>query len=165
MYHSFIVHKQNLEKAEFSSLIGHHQGVDFYYKFQKFDNAINPLQNLNIADILSSDMFDFANADEDPEGQPIKKEDPPCLPINYLGWAYLNKNNPTRFIKNGSDSRTTHECIRKNISTIVYAYNQYKLPVRCKVKVTTINLRMPSSKNVEGITKRAFNFTYKNAVN
>lgn len=164
-YFKTISYKQNLVNAEFSSHTGHHNGVYFYYKFQKFDRAINPLQNLNIADILSSDMYDFANADEDPEGQPIKKEDPPCLPINYLGWAYLNKNNPTRFTKNGSDSRTTHECIRKNISTIMYTYNQFNLPVRCKVQVKTINFRQLDKMYVDCITNRSFNFTYKNAVN
>jgi len=162
LYSTDIVYKDNLAKAKSSMYLESHNYYYVEYDFKKFDNGINPLQNINIADILSSDMFDFASADEDPEGQPKNKNEPPCLPINYLGWAYLNKNNPTRFVKNGSDSRTMNFCIRKNINTLVYNYNQLSLPVRCKVQVKTINL---VEHYVEGITKRAFNFTYKNAVN
>jgi len=87
LYSTDIVYKDNLAKAKSSMYLESHNYYYVEYDFKKFDNGINPLQNINIADILSSDMFDFASADEDPEGQPKNKNEPPCLPINYLGWA------------------------------------------------------------------------------
>jgi hypothetical protein len=164
-YNTNILYNRNVAKADFTMHLRNNDGFGYHYTYGKFDNAKNPLKNLNIAKVLSSELFDFANEEEDPEGQPINKWNPPCMPINYLGWGYLNVNNPVSYTKRGNDGSYRDECPLKNISTITYTYNQFKLPVKCVTLRKTINLRRPNNDNVEGINKRSFYFAYKDAIN
>lgn len=164
-YNTYVSYKTNIKKADFSMHLRNNDGFGYHYIYEKFDSSKNPLKDLNIAETLSSELFDFANEEEDPEGQPIDKWDPPCMPINYLGWGYLNVNNPVSFSKRGNDGSSRNECPLKNISTVTYTYNQFGLPIKCTTVRKTINLRRPKNDNVEGISKRKFYFTYKNAIN
>ena len=146
----------NVIKADYELHQYNNDEYGYYFKFQKYDHAINPLKSLNIAPYISSEIFDFMGTDLDVEGI-----GPSCLPMNYLGWCYLNTNNPISYTKNGSDGSTRNECPLKNYITISYSYNHLNLPQRCAVNVKTINLRnLDNGHEVEGIQNRHFNFTY-----
>ena len=158
----YLTYGLNVIKADYEVHQFNNDVFGYYFTFEKFDQSINPLKSLNIAPYISSEIFDFVSADSDPEGFPINKWNPPCLPTNYLGWSYVNDNNPISYTKNGSGGDTRHECPLKNYITINYAYNSFNLPLRCTVTIKTINLRMPDNgKNIKGIEKRHFNFLYK----
>lgn len=151
----------NVKKAAYEVHQFNNDVFGYYFTFEQFDRAINPLKSLNIAPYIASEIFDFTSTDLDPEGVPINRWEPPCMPSNYLGWSYLNENNPISYTKNGSDGTTRHECPIKNHITIAYTYNTLKLPLRCAVSIKTIDLRNPGmANNADGIEKRHFNFTY-----
>jgi hypothetical protein len=156
VYKDNLTYELNVINAAYELHQFNNDGFGYYFKFEKYDHAINPLKSINIAPYISSEMFDFMGTDLDVEGI-----GPTCLPINYLGWSYLNENNPISYTKNGSDGSTRNECILKNEVSIAYAYNKLNLPQRAAVTVKTINLRDPGRpNNMEGIVKRQFNFTY-----
>ena len=156
VFKDHLTYELNLINADYELHQYNNDEFGYYFKFQKFDHAINPLKNMNIAPYISSEIFDFMGTDLDVEGI-----GPTCLPINYLGWSYLNVNNPISYTKNGSDGRTRNECVLKNDVSIAYVYNKLNLPQRATVTVKTINLRNPDQAHiVEGIEKRHFNFTY-----
>lgn len=153
----------NVKRAAYEVHQFNNDVFGYYFTFEKFDLAINPLKNLNIAPYIASEIFDFASTDLDPEGVPINRWDPPCMPSNYLGWSYLNANNPIKYTKSGSDGTTRHECPLKNYITLAYTYNKWNLPQHCTVTIKTIDLRNPDkTHNGAGIEKRHFNFTYNN---
>ncbi len=152
---------KNLINADYEVHQFNNDVFGYYFKFEKFDQAINPLKSLNIARYISSEIFDFTSFDLDPEEVPINKDNPPCLPSNYLGWSYLNENNPISFTKNGSDGRTRHECPIKNFITVTYNYNAFNLPARCEVNIKTKDIRgREEDRHTVGTEKRRFNFTY-----
>lgn len=150
----------NVTKADYERLRYNNDVFGDHYKFLKYDQGLNPLERLNIAPFIGSELFDFQDYDFDTEVFPYDS-DPSCMSNNYLGWSFAYKNNPTVFIKHGNDGRTRDECRVTKTNELSYAYNAAKLPVSCKVAVKTLMsyVDIPTSYNM--IEYRKFYFEYR----
>ncbi len=111
----------NLTKADYEIHRYNNDIFGYYYKFLNFDQGVNPLQRLNIAPYIGSELFYFQDYDFDIEVFPYDS-DHSCLFDNYLGWSFANKNNPSTFIKHGKDGSTQSECRVTKTNEISYAY-------------------------------------------
>lgn len=96
-----------------------------YYTFSTYDSKINPLNQLNIAPLLSNEKITFHTNEEG---------------TDIMSFYFVNQNNVLNYIitfdEQSSDRNTT---VR-----LKYTYNQYKLPVYIKVQInngTEVNKR------------------------
>jgi hypothetical protein len=150
----------NLTKADYERRRYNNDVFGDHYKFLKYDQGVNPLQRLNIAPYIGSEMFDFQDYDFDTELFPYDSE-PSCMSDNYLGWSFANKNNPTIFIKHGNDRRTRDECRVTKTNELSYAYNAAKLPVSCKLAVKTLMSYVDTPTSYDEIAYFKFYFEYR----
>ncbi|MFY8025543.1 MAG: hypothetical protein ACOVNO_09345 [Sediminibacterium sp.] len=160
---TFIDHLEkdtNLTKADYEVYRYNNDVFGYYYKFYKYDEGINPLQRLNIAPYIGSELFDFQNDDFDIEVFPYDSN-PLCMFDDYLGWSFANKNNPTLFVKHGNDGRTRNECRVTKTNELIYTYNAKKLPVSCKVAVKTLFRYVEKPTDYHEMSNRRFYFEYK----
>lgn len=150
----------NLTKADYERRQYNNDIFGTYYKFLKYDQGVNPLQRLNIASYVGSELFDVQDYDFDPEIFPYDSE-ASCMSDNYLGWSFINKNNPSIFIKHGNDRRTRNECRVTKTNELSYTYNSAKLPISCKVTVKTLMMYEEVPTSYDEIAYRKFNFEYR----
>jgi hypothetical protein len=160
IFFDHIEKETNLTKADYERHRYNNDVFGDHYKFLKYDQGVNPLQRLNIAPYIGSELFDFQDYDFDTELFPYDSE-PSCMSNNYLGWSFTNKNNPTIFIKHGNDRRTRSECRVTKTNELSYAYNAAKLPVSCKLAVKTLMSYEDTPTSYDEIAYFKFHFEYR----
>jgi hypothetical protein len=160
IFNDHLEKETNLTKADYEVHRYNNDIFGYYYKFYKYDEGVNPLQRLNIAPYIGSELFDFQNFDFDIEVFPYDS-DPLCMFDDYLGWSFINKNNPNVFVKHGNDGRTRRECRVTKTNELIYTYNAAKLPVSCKVAVKTLFSYVEKPTEYHEISNRRFYFQYR----
>lgn len=160
IFNDHLEKETNLTKADYERRQYNNDIFGTYYKFLKYDQGVNPLQRLNIAPFVGSELFDFQDYDFDPEIFPYDSE-ASCMSDNYLGWSFTNKNNPSIFIKHGNDGRTRNECRVTKTNELSYTYNAAKLPISCKVTVKTLMMYEEVPTSYDEIAYRKFHFEYR----
>lgn len=122
-----------------------------YFTFNKYDQAINPLHQLNIAPLLSNEKITLSFGSD--EMQQIGK----C--IDGLGtefnWHYLNQNNPLNLNFERGETESPFE----DIIELSYSYNQDHQPTYCKTLVKKIFKK--DDGRLAGTYKKSFTFRYK----
>jgi hypothetical protein len=153
---SFVInqdHNIGYESAE------HNTGGKFYpranFTFTKFDKAINPLHQLNIAPLVSNEKINlsFSKNEIELNGQFSDYGD------IELNWHFLNQNNPVNY----SIERGETETPFKDIIQLSYTYNQYRQPVYCKVNIKKV-MNKDEDHHYDDLArtfKKSFTFRYK----
>lgn len=130
-----------------------------YFKFTKYDQAINPLHQLNIAPILSNDKISISYNDDD-----LLLLDPK---FDHNGgteliWHFFNLHNPLLY----SIERGETETPFKDIIQFSYSYNQYQQPTYCKATIKKVIKNDPEHNyGTIGTFKKSFTFRYKKGLN
>ncbi len=113
IYKDLIQYNANIGKASYELFYASNRSSGTYFVFTKFDDALNPLQQLNIASILSNEKIEIGDGSS-----------------SYV-WHYLNKNNPAIYTITRSETDSPF----KDIVSMTYTYNQFKQPVNCNILV------------------------------
>lgn len=147
-------HNIGFESAE------HNTGGKFYprayFTFTKFDKAINPLHQLNIAPLLSNEKIILSFETKGKEDNDRMSFDYGDLEVN---WHYLNQNNPMNYSIERGETETP---FKDNIQ-LIYSYNQYHQPTYCKAIIKKI-MNKDTDHNYDDLArtfKKAFTFRYK----
>ena len=122
-----------------------------YFTFNKYDQAVNPLHQLNIAALLSNEKITLSFGSD--EMQEIGE----C--IDGLGtefnWHYLNQHNPLNLNFERGETESPFE----DIIELSYSYNQDHQPTYCKTLVKKIFKK--DDGRLAGTYKKSFTFRYK----
>jgi|GEM_PF-2653527 len=122
-----------------------------YFTFNKYDLAINPLHQLNIAALLSNEKITLSFGSD--EMQQFGE----C--IDGLGtefnWHYLNQNNPLNLHFERGETESPFE----DIIQLSYSYNQDQQPTYCKTLVKKIFKK--DDGRLAGTYKKSFTYRYK----
>ena len=149
---SFVINaQQNIAFESSVHYIYNHSYPKTVFTFTKFDKAINPLHQLNIAALLSNEKITLSFGSD--EMQQFGE----C--IDGLGtefnWHYLNQHNPLNLHFERGETESPFE----DIIQLSYSYNQDQQPTYCKTLIKKIY------KNNDGILagtyKKSFTFRYK----
>ncbi|OYU56944.1 MAG: hypothetical protein CFE25_06900 [Chitinophagaceae bacterium BSSC1] len=149
---SFVINKEHNIGFESSE---QHDGDRFfpraYFTFTKFDQAINPLQQLNIAPLVTNEKITLSF------GSDQMKQIGKC--IDHFGtefnWHYLNQNNPMNLYFERGEVESPFE----DIIQLSYSYNQDQQPTYCKTLVKKIFKN--DNGRLAGTYKKSFTFRYK----
>lgn len=143
---------KNIGFESSEQLDGSHYYPRAYFTFTKFDQAINPLHQLNIASLLSNEKISLSFGSD--EMQQIGE----CF--DGLGtefnWPYLNQNNRMNY----HFERGETESPFKDLIQFSYTYNQFHQPTYCRALVKKI-FKQKEDGRLAGTYKKAFTFRYK----
>ncbi|MEQ1624212.1 MAG: hypothetical protein ABL870_05930 [Sediminibacterium sp.] len=146
-------HNIRYESAE------HNTGGKFYprtnFTFTKFDKAINPLQQLNIAPLVSNEKISLSFETKGKEVNDRRSFDYGDLEVN---WHFLNQNNPMNY----SIERGETETPLKDLIQLSYTYNQYHQPIYCKTIIKKV-MNKDTDHKYDDLTrtfKKSFTFRY-----
>jgi hypothetical protein len=146
-------HNIRYESAE------HNTGGKFYprayFTFTKFDRAINPLHQLNIAPLVSNEKItlSFSANEIELNGQ---FSDYGNIELN---WHFLNQNNPLNYSIEKGETETP---FKDNIQ-LTYSYNQYHQPTYCKTIIKKV-MNKDEDHHYDDLArtfKKSFTFRYK----
>ena len=147
-------HNIRYESAE------HNTGGKFYpranFTFTKYDKAINPLHQLNIAPLVSNEKITLSFETKGKEVNDRRSFDYGDLEVN---WHYLNQNNPMNY----SIERGETETPLKDLIQLSYTYNQYHQPIYCKIIIKKV-MNKDTDHKYDELTrtfKKSFTFRYK----
>lgn len=146
-------HNLNFESSEHD--IGHHGFPRVYITFTEFDQAINPLHQLNIAPLLSNEKITISYNNDD-----LLQIEPSFDHNNgtEVNWHYLNQNNPLIYAIERGETETPF----KDIIQFSYTYNQYHQPTYCKTNIKKVMNKYPERRyGIAGTFKKSFTFKYK----
>lgn len=149
---SFVINKEHNIGFESSE---HHDGDRFYprvyFTFTKYDQAINPLQQLNIAPLVSNEKITLSFGSEQ------MKQIGKCIDGfgTEFNWHYLNQNNPMNLHFERGEVESPFE----DIIQLSYSYNQDHQPTYCKTLVKKIFKK--DNGRLAGTYKKSFTFRYK----
>ena len=141
-----IIFRVNVNSAASMYKEGYYNYTGLYDTYSKFDNAINPFHQSNIASCLTegkvsfdiSDLINLTN-DFDLEGA-------------VFHWYYINQNNPVAYeIKRGKDDVPI-----KDLMLLSYTYNAYQLPISCTINIKKVF----SNGEFAGNYEKRFTFRY-----
>lgn len=129
----FILTSQsNIRYDSSEHLYANHGGGSSYYTFTKFDSMLNPLKNLNIANILRNEkicLYDGVNDLNNNTDWKIFRGG------NYgnvdFNWYFVNRNNPVNYFTTVNDQSSPF----KQVFNFSYRYNQFKQPIFAKAQV------------------------------
>ncbi len=126
-----------------------------YFTFTKFDQAINPLHQLNIAPLVSNEKItlSFGANEIELNGQ---FSDYGNIELN---WHFLNQNNPLSYSIERGETETP---FKDNIQ-LIYSYNQYHQPTYCKTIIKKV-MNKDTDHSYDDLArtfKKAFTFRYK----
>jgi hypothetical protein len=149
--HFTIGNQKNIKDESSERIISFRFNPRAYFTFTKYDQAINPLHQLNIAPLLSNEKITLSFGSD--EMQQIGK----C--IDGLGtefnWHYLNQNNPLNLNFERGETESPFE----DIIELSYSYNQDHQPTYCKTLVKKIFKK--DDGRLAGTYKKSFTFRYK----
>ncbi len=122
-----------------------------YYTFTNFDQAINPLHQLNIAPLVSNEKITLSF------GSDQMKQIGNCIDGfgTEFNWHYLNQNNPMDLHFERGETESPFE----DIIQLSYTYNQDQQPVFCKTLVKKIFKK--DDGRLAGTYEKSFTFRYK----
>ena len=153
---SFAISKQ--KNIGFESSI-HDNGDKFYpqayFTFNKFDEAINPLHQLNIAPLLSNEKITI--------GFTANEKELNDSSFNYgnieLNWHYLNQNNPLKYAIERGETETPF----RDIIQLSYTYNKFHQPTYCKTSIKKVMNNDTDHKyaDLARSFKKSFTFKYR----
>lgn len=153
--HFTIGNQKNIKDESSERIISFRFNPRAYFTFTKFDQAINPLHQLNIAPLLSNEKISISYNDDDLLLLDPKFDQNGGTEFN---WHYLNQNNPLMY----SIERGETDSPFKDIIQFSYSYNQYQQPTYCKTIIKKVVNKDPEHKyGTIGTYKKSFTFRYK----
>ncbi len=154
--HFTIGKKKNIVDESKERIISFRFNPRAYFTFSKFDQAINPLHQLNIAPLLSNEKISISYNDDDLLLLSPSFDHNDGTEIN---WHFLNLNNPLMY----SIERGETDSPFKDIIQFFYSYNQFQQPTFCKTIIKKVVNKDPEHKyGTIGTFKKSFTFRYKN---
>lgn len=117
--------------------------------YKKFDEAINPFNQLNIATVLANEKLSFSF---DLDKVRVNYEPTARVHTLELNWLFLNKTNALNYYNEGIDLYSNY----KHNMEVSYIYNQLKLPVFCSINISLLD----NDREVYTRKKRNFSFRY-----
>lgn len=154
--HFTIGNQKNIKDESVEHIIDFRFYPRSYFTFTKFDKAINPIHQLNIAPLLSNEKISFSYNDDDD----LLLLSPSFDHIDgtEINWHYLNLNNPLMY----SIERGETDSPFKDIIQFSYNYNQDQQPTYCKTIIKKVVNKDPEHKyGTIGTFKKSFTFRYK----
>lgn len=150
---SFVINaQQNIAFESSVHYIYNHSYPKTVFTFTKFDKAINPLHQLNIAALLSNEKITLSFGSD--EMQQIGE----CF--DGLGtefdWYYLNQHNPMNYYFERGETESPF----KDIIQLSYTYNQYHQPTYYKALVKKF-FKHADDGRLAGTYKKSFTYRYK----
>ena len=153
--HFTIGNQKNIKDESSERIISFRFNPRAHFTFTKFDHAINPLHQLNIAPLLSNEKISISYNDDDLILLTPSFDHNDGTEIN---WHYLNLNNPLMY----SIERGETDSPFKDIIQLSYNYNQYQQPTYCKTIIRKVVNKDPEHKyGTIGTYKKSFTFRYK----
>jgi hypothetical protein len=149
---SFVINKEHNIDFESSELeYGDRFYPRVYFTFTKYDQAINPLHQLNIAPLVSNEKITLSF------GSHQMKQIGKCIDGfgTEFNWHYLNQNNPMNLHFERGETESPFE----DIIQLSYSYNQDHQPTYCKTLVKKIFKN--DNDRLAGTYKKSFTFRYK----
>ncbi len=127
--------QSNIRYDSSEHLYANHGGGSSYFTFLKYDSMINPLNQLNIANILVNEKIclydgnDFQNHNQFWEifrGGHYGNVD--------FSWYFITQNNPVNYFTTVNDQSSPF----KSIFTLKYTYNPFKQPIYAKAQIKLV---------------------------
>ncbi len=136
-YVDYLLFHENVIAEDNSHQLRSHAGWTKNFTYAKFDNKINPLAQLNIAEMLVNEKISFS----------FKKEE--LINLNEhdeeegteVNWHFRNQNNSIR----STLKRDERDSQANDIISFSYTYNKHQLPVYCTIYLKKISNGSSSS--------------------
>jgi hypothetical protein len=142
VFHVNVSKASSLYNREYENYTG------LYDTYAKFDTAINPFHQLNIASCLTEEKVSFDMTDLNIISNDFDLEDA------VFHWYYINQNNPVAY----EIKRRKYELPFKDYLYLSYTYNVYQLPVSCTIHIK----KLFSNGTFAGKYQKRFTFRYVN---